>query len=50
MEAHSYKLFTVLDDVASGLNERRRGLNKLFDMTEKGVIDVVVVTYRDRLT
>ena len=40
----------VLNDVASGLNERRRGLKKLFDLVTNGEIDAIFVTCKDRLT
>mgnify|MGYP003884661235 CR=1 FL=1 len=45
-----YEDVIVLDDVASGLNERRRGLKKLFDLVTNGEIGAVFVTYKDRLT
>jgi len=45
-----YKVIDVLSDVASGLKTDRRGLMKLFDYVVNGQVDVVVVTYRDRLT
>jgi putative resolvase len=39
----------VLEDTASGLNENRRGLRKLFGLARRGEIDTVVVEHRDRL-
>jgi len=48
--AKGYKVVDVVTDVASGLNEDRSGLLKLFDMVEKRLVDVVVVEFRDRLT
>ena len=45
-----YRVIDVLSDVASGLKTGRRGLLKLFDYVVNGQVDVVVVTYRDRLT
>jgi predicted site-specific integrase-resolvase len=45
-----YKVVDVLSDVASGLKTGRRGLLKLFDYVANRQVDVVVVTYRDRLT
>ena len=45
-----YKVVDVLRDVASGLKTDRRGLLKLFDYVVNRQVDVVVVTYRDRLT
>lgn len=40
----------IFSDVASGLNGKRRGLWKLLDTIEKGKIDCVLLSYRDRLT
>jgi len=40
----------VLSDVARGLKTDRRGLLKLFNYIVNRQVDVVVITYRDRLT
>ncbi|MEM3989146.1 MAG: IS607 family transposase [Desulfurococcaceae archaeon] len=48
--ARGYRVVNVVTDVASGLNEKRSGLQKLLDMAVKHEIDVVVVEFRDRLT
>jgi len=48
--AKGYKVVDVITDVASGLDESRSGLLKLFDMVEKHLVDVIVVEFRDRLT
>ncbi len=48
--AKGYKVIDVVTDVASGLNEERSGLWKIFDMVIRKQIDVVVVEFRDRLT
>lgn len=40
----------VFKDKASGLNERRLGLKRLLKAAEKGKIDEVWVTHKDRLT
>jgi excisionase family DNA binding protein len=45
-----YRVVDVLSDVASGLKTDRKGLLKLFDYVVNRQVDVVVVTYRDRLT
>jgi predicted site-specific integrase-resolvase len=45
-----YRVVDVLSDVASGLKTDRRGLLKLFDYVVNRQVNVVVVTYRDRLT
>lgn len=44
------KNLEVISDVASGLNDNRRGLNKLIDMVLDGKIDRIFVLYKDRLT
>ncbi len=48
--AKGYKVVDVLSDVASGLKTSRRGLLKLFNYVINRKVDVVVVTYKDRLT
>ena len=48
--AKGYRVVDVLSDVASGLNTGRKGLLKLFDYVVNKQVDVVVVTYKDRLT
>jgi len=48
--AKGYKVVDVLSDVTSGLNTDRKGLLKLFDYVVNKKVDVVVVTYNDRLT
>jgi Predicted site-specific integrase-resolvase len=40
----------VLKDVASGLNTQRKGLLRLFKLVEGRSTDVVLITYKDRLT
>ena len=45
-----YEVVAVLRDVGSGLKENRPGLRKLFKLVAHGRVDVVLVTYRDRLT
>jgi len=48
--AKGYRVVDVLSDVASGLKTNRRGLMKLFNYIVNRQVDVVVVTYKDRLT
>ena len=48
--AKGYKVVDVLSDIASGLKTNRRGLLKLFNYVVNKQIDIVVITYRDRLT
>jgi excisionase family DNA binding protein len=45
-----YRAVDVLSDIASGLKTDRRGLLKLLNQVVNRQVDVVVVTYRDRLT
>jgi len=45
-----YRVVEVLTDVASGLKTDRKGLRKLFELVTSRQVEVVVVTYRDRLT
>ena len=42
--------YVVVADVASGLNEDRRGLRKLIEMAKRREIQAIVVAHRDRLT
>jgi excisionase family DNA binding protein len=42
--------YIIITDIASGLNEDRRGLRKLTEMAKRREIQAVVVAYRDRLT
>lgn len=49
-QRRGYLTGPVYTDVASGLNTARRGLQGLCRAIERGEIDRVVVTYRDRLT
>lgn len=48
--AKGYKVVDVLSDIASGLKNNRRGLLRLFNYVVNRQVDVVVVTYKDRLT
>jgi len=45
-----YRDIIVLEDVASGLNENREDLAKLFELVVQKQIEAVFVTYKDRLT
>jgi excisionase family DNA binding protein len=40
----------IITDIASGLNEDRRGLRELIEMAKRKEVQAVVVAYRDRLT
>jgi len=45
-----YRVVDVITDVASGLKTDRKGLARLLNYVVDRQVDVVVVTYRDRLT
>lgn len=49
-KSRGYEVIQVLEDVASGLNENRKSLRRLFDMVEKKEVGVVIVAFKDRLT
>lgn len=44
-----WELVVPVSEVASGVNERRRGVARLLLQARKGNIDVVVVEFKDRL-
>jgi excisionase family DNA binding protein len=48
--SRGYQVVEILRDIGSGLNERRRGLRRLFKLGRDKAAEVVVITYRDRLT
>ena len=48
--SRGYSDIVVLDDIASGLNENRKGLAKLFDLVAQKQIEAVFITHKDRLT
>jgi DNA binding domain, excisionase family len=41
---------TILTEVGSGLNDKRKKLDQLLDMVLQGKVDRIFVTYQDRLT
>lgn len=41
--------YIIIDDIASGLNENRKGLAKLFQMVSNKEISTVIITYKERL-
>ncbi len=45
-----YRIIEEIRDRASGLKEDRKGIRRIFDLAEKGLIDKVIVTYPDRLS
>jgi len=49
-DEQGYEVVAVIKDVGSGLKENRPGLKKLLKLVTERRVDVVLVTYRDRLT
>lgn len=47
---NGYKNIVKLRDIASGLNGKGVGLNKLFKTVSNNEIDTIIVNYKDRLT
>jgi len=47
--AQHWTVVAALTDVASGLNEKRRGLHPLLELARQEHVSIVVVEYRDRL-
>lgn len=45
-----YQVVAVFEDTASGLNENRRGLEKMFDTLRTNAADIALITWKDRLT
>jgi putative resolvase len=50
VKSRGYQNIEVIEDVASGLNENRKGLYKLFELVTEKQIEAVFITYKDRLT
>jgi len=48
MIAKGYQ-FDVIQDIGSGINYNKKGLNKLIDMITEQKVDKIVVLYKDRL-
>ena len=46
---HNYVIRIESTDIASGLNQKRRGLAKLFKAAERGEIQKLIIEYPDRL-
>lgn len=40
----------VISDVASGLNDNRKGLIRLIELVQKGEVNRIFISYKDRLT
>jgi predicted site-specific integrase-resolvase len=44
-----YPTYTIIKDIGSGLNFRKKGLQTLLEYSYRGILNEVVVTYKDRL-
>jgi len=42
--------YIIIEDIGSGLNLNKRGINKIIHLAIQGKINEVVVAYKDRLT
>ena len=47
---NNLRIVSELKDVASGLNTKRKGIERLIKLVSKGRVSEVIVNYRDRLT
>jgi predicted site-specific integrase-resolvase len=47
-KSHNWN-YEIIQEIASGVNENRRGLEKLLNMIERGEVERVVIEYPDRL-
>jgi excisionase family DNA binding protein len=48
-QAQGYEIVAAVSEIGSGVNENRRGLQRLLRMVRDGEADIVVVEYKDRL-
>jgi len=45
-----YPNYIIIEDIGSGLNLNKRGINKIIHLAIKGKINELVIAYKDRLT
>lgn len=50
IDSHQYQDIIVIDEVGSGLNDKRKGLLKIMKLANEGKITDLAVRYKDRLT
>ncbi|HRW21468.1 MAG TPA: IS607 family transposase [Bacteroidales bacterium] len=48
--SNGFKPDKVITDIASGMNENRKGFNELVDIVINHKVDKVIISYKDRLT
>jgi predicted site-specific integrase-resolvase len=44
-----YPDYEIIKDIGSGLNFKRKGLNKIIELSINGELDELLITYKDRL-
>ncbi len=44
------EVVAIVEDVASGINEKRKGLKQLMRLAREGKVGAIIVEYKDRLT
>ena len=49
MMKEKYPNYKIIEDIGSGINFNRRGLNKILDIAIAGNLEVLVVAHKDRL-
>lgn len=47
---HKYPTYMIIEDIGSGINMNRRGLNRIIDLAIEGKILELVVAHKDRLS
>lgn len=46
----NYNNYTFIEDIGSGLNLNKRGINKIIHLAIQGKVNELVIAYKDRLT
>jgi putative resolvase len=50
IDVSHFERVTTIEEVGSGLNDRRKGLLKIMDLAKEGKVSDIAIQYRDRLT